>query len=115
MRSRDTVKMQGFELAATLVPPSDVQNFFWGASAGPKGPPRKGQTLRLRSFPLGSSRGTISLHFYKGLCLPEASYPLTMQRFGPSHGTLSKMQGFWPAALLGPPSADLESENSLFK
>ena len=28
MRSRDTVEMQGFELAATLVAASDFQNFF---------------------------------------------------------------------------------------
>ena len=26
-----------------------------------------------------------------------------------------KMQGFWPAAMLGPPSAYVESENSFFK
>ena len=26
-----------------------------------------------------------------------------------------KMQGFWPAAILGPPSAYVESENSFFK
>ena len=35
MRSRDTVKMQGFELAATLVPPSDSQNFFLGPRWAP--------------------------------------------------------------------------------
>ena len=28
--SLDTVKMKGFELAATLVATSDFQNFFWG-------------------------------------------------------------------------------------
>ena len=38
MRSRDTVKMQGFELAATLVPPSDFQNFFWGPRRAPLAP-----------------------------------------------------------------------------
>ena len=38
-----------------------------------------------------------------------------MQRFETSHGTLKKMQRFWPAAILGPPSADVESENSFFK
>ena len=26
-----------------------------------------------------------------------------------------KMQGFWPAAILEPPSADLDSENRFFK
>ena len=31
MRPRDTVKMEGFELAATFVLLSDFQNFFWGA------------------------------------------------------------------------------------
>ena len=43
MRSRDTVKMQGFELAATLVPPSDFQNFFWGPRRAPRDPPGKGK------------------------------------------------------------------------
>ena len=41
MRSRDTVKMQGFELAATLVPPSDFQSFFWGPRRAPGDPPGK--------------------------------------------------------------------------
>ena len=58
MRSRDTVKMQGFELAAALVPPIGFSKLLLGAAAGPKGPPRKGNTLRLRSFPLRSSRKT---------------------------------------------------------
>ena len=35
MRSRDTVKMQGFELAATLVATSDFQNFFWEPRRAP--------------------------------------------------------------------------------
>ena len=70
--------------------PLGFSKLLLGASAGPKGPPRKGKTLRLRSFPLRSSRGTGSLHFYKGLCLPKASYPLKMQGFWPSHGTLRK-------------------------
>ena len=43
MRSRDTVKMQGFELAATLVPPSDFQNFFWGPRRAPRDPPGRGK------------------------------------------------------------------------
>ena len=43
MRSRDTVKMQGFELAATLVPRSDFRNFFWGPRRAPRDPPGKGK------------------------------------------------------------------------
>ena len=39
--SRDTVKMEGFELAATLVATSDVQNF--GGLGGPQGPPQEGE------------------------------------------------------------------------
>ena len=42
MRSRDTVKMQGFELAATLVPPPDFQNFFGGPRRAPGDPPGRG-------------------------------------------------------------------------
>ena len=41
MRSRDTVKMQGFELAATLVLPSDFQNFFWGPRWAPGDPDKR--------------------------------------------------------------------------
>ena len=58
-----------------------------GASAGPRGLPRKGKTLRLRSFTLRSSRKTERLHIYNGFGVPEASYPVEMQRFEPSHGT----------------------------
>ena len=43
MRSRDTVKMQGFELAATWVPRSDFQNFFWGPRRAPRDSPGKGK------------------------------------------------------------------------
>ena len=54
MRSRDTVKMQGFELAATLVPPSDFQNFFWGPLRAPGDPPGRGK--RSVSVPLLGAR-----------------------------------------------------------
>ena len=42
MRSRDTVKMEGFELAATFVLLSDFQNFFWGALWAPGDPDKRG-------------------------------------------------------------------------
>ena len=38
MRPRDTVEMQGFELAATLVATSDVLNLFWVPLRAPKEP-----------------------------------------------------------------------------
>ena len=41
-----------------------------GASAGPRGPPRKGKTLRLRSFPRRSCRRTGPLHFLQGIMTP---------------------------------------------
>ena len=40
---------------------------LFGASVGPRGTPKKGKTLRPLSFPRRSTRGTGSLHFYKGL------------------------------------------------
>ena len=43
MRSRDTVKMEGLELVATLVLPSDFQNFFWGALWAPEDPDKRGK------------------------------------------------------------------------
>ena len=43
MWSRDTVEMQGFELAATLVAASDFQNFFWGPRRAPGDPPGRGK------------------------------------------------------------------------
>ena len=42
MRSRDTVKMQGFELAATSVLPFDFQNFFWGPRRASGDPDKRG-------------------------------------------------------------------------
>ena len=56
MRSRDTVKMQGFELAATLVLPSDFQNFFWGARRAPRDLPGRGK----RSVLSPSLRGRVA-------------------------------------------------------
>ena len=41
--SRDTLKMEGFELAATSVATSDFQNFFGGALRAPGDPPGKGK------------------------------------------------------------------------
>ena len=43
MTSRDTVEMQGFELAATLVATSDFQNFFGGPRRAPGDPPGRGK------------------------------------------------------------------------
>ena len=56
MRSRDIVKMQGLELAATLVPPSDFQNFFWGALWAPGDPDERGN----RSVLSPSLRGRLA-------------------------------------------------------
>ena len=42
MRSRDTVKMEGFELPATFVLLSDFQSFFWGALWAPGDPDKRG-------------------------------------------------------------------------
>ena len=56
MRSRDTVKMQGFELAATLVPPSDFQNFFWGPRRASGDPDKRGN----RSVLSPSLRGRVA-------------------------------------------------------
>ena len=43
MWSRDTVKMEGFELAATSVATLDFQNFFWGPRWAPGDPPKRGK------------------------------------------------------------------------
>ena len=56
MRSRDTVKMQGFELAATLVLPSDFQNFFWGPRRASGDPDKRGN----RSVLSPSLRGRVA-------------------------------------------------------
>ena len=56
MRSRDTVKMEGFELAATFVLLSDFQNFFWGALWAPGDPDKRGN----RSVLSPSFRGRLA-------------------------------------------------------
>ena len=43
MWSRDTIKMEGFELAATSVATSDFQSFFWGPWWAPGDPQKKGK------------------------------------------------------------------------
>ena len=53
---RDTVKMQGFELAATLVLPSDFQNFFWGPRRASGDPDKRGN----RSVLSPSLRGRLA-------------------------------------------------------
>ena len=42
--SRGTVKMEGFELAATLVATSDFQNFFLGPRRAPEDPQGRGKS-----------------------------------------------------------------------
>ena len=54
--SRDTVKMEGFELAATSVATSDFQNFFWGPRWAPGDPPKRGK----RSVLSPSLRGRLA-------------------------------------------------------
>lgn len=67
MRSRGTVKMQGFELAATLVATSDVQNFFWGPRRAPQGPSGMDKWLRNPWETPSPSAKTYRLHFCNGL------------------------------------------------
>ena len=45
--SRDTIKMEGFELAATSVATSDFQNFFWGLRWAPGDSPKSGKRSAL--------------------------------------------------------------------
>ena len=88
-----------------------ISKLLLGASAGPRGPPRKGQTLRPLSFPLRSTRGTGSLHFCMGLCGPEAFYTVNMRRFETSHGTLRK----WSDSGLRPSGGHPRSTSKLQK
>ena len=44
--SQNTIKMKGFELAATLVATSDFLNFFWGPLRAPQGPSGMEKWLR---------------------------------------------------------------------
>ena len=114
MRSRDTVKMQGFRLAATLVPPSDFQNFFWGTRRAPRDPPGRGKrSASLLSSAL-ESRSRIPA-FLQRIMPPQSLLPCKNARILAVARDPEKMQGFWPAAILGPPSAYVESENSFFK
>ena len=79
MRSRDIVKMQAFELAATLVAPSDFQNFFWRPRQAPGDPPGKRENAPSWIPPSArDSRNRIPA-FLKGIMLPEASYLVKMQ------------------------------------
>ena len=54
--SRDTVKMEGFELVATSVATSDFQNCFWEARWAPGGLPKSGK----RSVLSPSLRGRLA-------------------------------------------------------
>ena len=67
MRSRDTVKMKGFELAATLVPPSDFQNFFWGPLWAPGDPDQRGKRSALSPSLRGRLAEQNPFIFCKGL------------------------------------------------
>ena len=54
--SQNTVKMKGFELAATSVATSDFQNFFWGPRWAPGDSPKRGK----RSVLSPSLRGRLA-------------------------------------------------------
>ena len=71
MRSRDTVKMQGFELAATLVATSDFQNFFWGPLRAPEDPPGGENGCVILWKRLGRPQNRITA-FLQGIMVPLA-------------------------------------------
>ena len=88
MWSRDTVEMQGFELAATLVAASDFQNFFWGPRRAPHGPSGMEKWLRNPWETPAPSAKQIDCIFamdYEQKCLRGL---LKMQSIWPSHGAL---------------------------
>ena len=114
MWSRDTVEMQGFELAATLVATSDFQNLFWGPRRAPGDPPGKGNSPSSLLPSALESRNRIP-EFLKRSMLPRGLIPNRNAAIRAVARGPKKMQGFWPAAILEPPSADVESENRFFK
>ena len=67
MRPRDTVEMQGFELAATLVATSDFLNLFWGALASTQGALWNGKVAAESLGNAFAVRKTDRLHFCNGL------------------------------------------------
>ena len=69
--SRGTVKMEGFELAATLVATSDFQNFFLGPLRAPEDPQGKGKWLRdpwETPWPSSKQNHCISIRNYAAPC-----------------------------------------------
>ena len=53
--------------------------------------------------------------FLQGIMRPRGLLPCRNAAIRDVARDPEKMQGFWPAAILGPPSAYVESENSFFK
>ena len=86
-----------------------------GGLCGPQGTPTKGEIVPSYLLPSAvHSRNRIP-SFLQGIMSPRGLLPYKNAGILAVARDPEKMQGFWPAALLGPPSADLESENSFFK
>ena len=67
MKSYDTVEIEKIGANGYFNSHLGFSKLLLGASAGPRGPPRRGKTLCLRSFPRRSTHGAGSVGFCQGL------------------------------------------------
>ena len=115
--SRDTVKMEGFELAATLVATSDFQNFFWWPRLAPGDPSGMEKWLRDPWETPSPSAKQIDCIFamdYEQKCLRGVlKCSQSARRMGPCKNGVILACGH-RRGTLGRPSDDLEASNSFF-
>ena len=118
MRPRDTVEMQGFELVAIFVATSDSQNFFLGPFGAPKEPSGMGNSPRDPWVTASPSAIQIVCIFAKD---SEQKSLRGLQVCSDSGRRISPCKNAGNLACgprrgtLGPPSDDLEAENSFPK
>ena len=111
-------KNAGIRAGGHFVGHLGFSKFLLGAWAGSRGPPRKGKTFRLRSFPRRSCRGTGSLCFWQRIMPPRGLLPCKNAGILAAHGTPLKCResGLLPSTgHFGPPSDDLDASKHFFK
>ena len=95
-------------------PPRIFKTYFWGL-CGPQGTPTKGEIAPSSLLPSAVESPNRIPSFLQGIMSPRGVLHCKNEAIRDVAKNPEKMRRFGPAAVLGPPSAYVESENSFFK
>ena len=110
--------MQGFELAAPLVPPLRIFKTSFGGLGGPQGTPQEGENAPSSLLPSAVESPNRIPAFLPGIMPPRGLLPCKNAGILAAHGTPLKCResGLLPSTgHFGPPSDDLDASKHFFK